>query len=111
MKTNVLFVQQEKLRTKILTRLSKEGSSADEPLNIPLSDYSRFKENLAQCEVLLKNCIFSDEGDSSSSSDDEGKDSFCDLEGPCCQTLRVPPSSPVLLQKKPSSAKKVKEVF
>lgn len=32
---------QEKLRTKILTRLSKEGSSADEPTNIPLSDYSR----------------------------------------------------------------------
>lgn len=28
---------------KILTRLSKEGSSADEPLNIPLSDYSRFE--------------------------------------------------------------------
>ncbi|CAO1409928.1 unnamed protein product [Diamesa tonsa] len=77
----------EKLRTKILTRLSKEGSSADEPLNIPLSDYS------------------SDEG-SSSSSDDEGKDSVCDLEGPCCQPLRVPPSSPVLMQKKTTSAKK-----
>lgn len=40
---------------KILTRLSKEGSSAEEPLNIPLSDYS------------------SDEGDTStSSSEDEG---------------------------------------
>ena len=51
--------------------------------------------------------FISDEGDSSSSSDDEGKDSFCDLEGPCCQTLRVPPSSPVLLQKKPTSGKKV----
>lgn len=50
---------------------------------------------------------YSDEGDSSSSSDDEGKDSFCDLEGPCCQTLRVPPCSPVLMQKKPSSGKKV----
>ncbi|KAG5685059.1 hypothetical protein PVAND_014260 [Polypedilum vanderplanki] len=75
---------------KILTRLSKEGSSADEPLNIPLSDYS------------------SDEGESSSSSDDEGKDSLCDLEGPCCQVLRVPPCSPVLLspEKKPLSTKK-----
>lgn len=50
---------------------------------------------------------FSDEGDSSTSSDDEGKDSFCDLEGPCCQTLRVPPSSPVLVLKKPTSGKKV----
>ena len=81
-----------------MTRLSKEGSSADEPMkylkqtcfnygfetnfifSIPLSDYS------------------SDEGDSSSSSDDEGKDSLCDLEGPCCQMIRVPPSSPVLFK-------------
>lgn len=52
-------------------------------------------------------CVnFSDEGDSSSSCD-EGKDSLCDLEGPCCQTLRVPPSSPVLVQKKSTSGKKV----
>ncbi|KAL7026828.1 hypothetical protein ACKWTF_005185 [Chironomus riparius] len=77
----------EKLRMKILTRLSKEGSSADEPLNIPLSDYS------------------SDEGDSSSSSDDEGKDSLCDLEGPCCQALRVPPCSPVLSPERKSKKK------
>ncbi|XP_055617456.1 cytosolic carboxypeptidase Nna1 isoform X2 [Toxorhynchites rutilus septentrionalis] len=73
----------EKLRMKILTRLSKEGSSAEEPLNIPLSDYS------------------SDEGDTSTSSseDEAGKDSIAELEGPCCSTLRVPPSSPVLPQK------------
>ncbi|XP_058827587.1 uncharacterized protein LOC131687507 isoform X2 [Topomyia yanbarensis] len=73
----------EKLRMKILTRLSKEGSSADEPLNIPLSDYS------------------SDEGDTSSSSseDEAGKDSMAELEGPCCSSLKVPPSSPVLPQK------------
>lgn len=32
---------------------------------------------------------------------------MCDLEGPCCQPLRVPPSSPVLTFKKPPSAKKV----
>lgn len=44
--------------------------------------------------------FYSDEGDSSSSSDDEGKDSFCDLEGPCCQALRVPPCSPILSPKK-----------
>lgn len=38
----------------------------------------------------------SDEGDSSSTStDDEGKDRLSDLEGPCCQPLKVPPSSPV----------------
>ncbi|XP_058444182.1 cytosolic carboxypeptidase Nna1-like isoform X2 [Malaya genurostris] len=73
----------EKLRMKILTRLSKEGSSADEPLNIPLSDYS------------------SDEGDTSTSSseDEAGKDSMAELEGPCCSSLKVPPSSPVLPQK------------
>ncbi|XP_039435421.1 cytosolic carboxypeptidase 2 isoform X4 [Culex pipiens pallens] len=73
----------EKLRMKILTRLSKEGSSAEEPLNIPLSDYS------------------SDEGDTSTSSseDEAGKDSMAELEGPCCSSLKVPPSSPVLPQK------------
>uniref|UniRef100_A0A2C9GQG2 Uncharacterized protein n=2 Tax=Anopheles arabiensis TaxID=7173 RepID=A0A2C9GQG2_ANOAR len=77
---------------KILTRLSKEGSSAEEPLNIPLSDYS------------------SDEGDtSSSSSEDEGKDSMAELEGPCCSTLKVPPSSPVLPQKLKGNKKSKKQ--
>lgn len=38
----------------------------------------------------------SDEGDTSSTStDDEGKDRLSDLEGPCCQPLKVPPCSPV----------------
>lgn len=32
----------EKLRMKILTRLMREGSNADEPTNIKLSDYSRW---------------------------------------------------------------------
>ncbi|KAL4714463.1 hypothetical protein ACJJTC_017758 [Scirpophaga incertulas] len=44
----------EKLRNKIVTRLLKEGSNADEPTNIDLSDYS------------------SDEGDTSSSSSEAG---------------------------------------
>ncbi|KAF9824206.1 hypothetical protein SFRURICE_019886 [Spodoptera frugiperda] len=44
----------ERLRTKIVTRLLKEGSNADEPTNIDLSDYS------------------SDEGDTSSSSSEGG---------------------------------------
>ncbi|CAH1124535.1 unnamed protein product [Ceutorhynchus assimilis] len=48
--------RKEKLRTKIIERLTKEGSNADEPTNIPLSDYS------------------SDEGDTSSSSDEVGRD-------------------------------------
>ncbi|XP_076252419.1 cytosolic carboxypeptidase 2-like isoform X2 [Rhynchophorus ferrugineus] len=45
--------RKEKLRTKIIERLTKEGSNADEPTNIPLSDYS------------------SDDGDTSSSSGEE----------------------------------------
>lgn len=49
--------------------------------------------------------FYSDEGDSSSSSDDEGKDSLCDLEGPCCQALRVPPCSPNLTPEKKSKKK------
>ncbi|XP_030379191.1 cytosolic carboxypeptidase Nna1 isoform X2 [Scaptodrosophila lebanonensis] len=76
-----LLKQQERLRTKIIERLMREGSSADEPLNIPLSDYS------------------SDDGNCSSSSDNEGKHSITasDLEGPCCAPTRAPPSSPEIL--------------
>ncbi|KAL1505438.1 hypothetical protein ABEB36_005007 [Hypothenemus hampei] len=36
--------RKEKLRMKIIERLTKEGSNADEPTNIPLSDYSRYKK-------------------------------------------------------------------
>ncbi|XP_051864399.1 cytosolic carboxypeptidase Nna1 isoform X2 [Drosophila albomicans] len=76
-----LLKQQERLRSKIIERLMREGSSADEPLNIPLSDYS------------------SDEGNCSSSSDNEGKHSIAasDLEGPCCAPIRAPPSSPEVM--------------
>nr|CAD7602957.1 unnamed protein product [Timema genevievae] len=71
----------ERLRNKIINRLLKEGSNADEPTNINLSDYT------------------SDEGDTSSCSDEEkpeknaggGVDDF-----DCCPPLRVPPPSPVL---------------
>lgn len=51
-----------------------------------------------QCAVIAN----SDEGDtsSSSSSENEGKISYRDYEGPCCQPLLiVPPSSPVLPDK------------
>lgn len=34
--------RQERLRNKIIARLSKEGSSAEEPINIDLTDYSRY---------------------------------------------------------------------
>lgn len=37
-----VVVMKEKLRMKIITRLQQEGSNADEPTNIELSDYSRF---------------------------------------------------------------------
>ncbi|XP_031626931.1 cytosolic carboxypeptidase Nna1 [Contarinia nasturtii] len=71
----------EKLRMKILSRLNEEGSNADEPLNIPLSDYS------------------SDEGDTSNSSCSENELNILnsDEEGfICCQPVPlVPPSSPV----------------
>ncbi|XP_073832571.1 nna1 carboxypeptidase isoform X14 [Musca autumnalis] len=89
----IFLRQQESLRLKIIERLLKEGSSAEEPINIPLSDYS------------------SDEG-SSSSSDNEGKGpssskDFSDLEGPCCHPLKAPPCSPELdiETRKPHKAK------
>ncbi|XP_073965826.1 nna1 carboxypeptidase isoform X2 [Choristoneura fumiferana] len=63
----------ERLRTKIVTRLLKEGSNADEPTNIDLSDYS------------------SDEGDTSSSSSESGA-----IRGPLEVMQPAPPSSPIL---------------
>ncbi|KAI5645151.1 zinc carboxypeptidase domain-containing protein [Phthorimaea operculella] len=60
----------ERLRNKIVTRLLKEGSNADEPTNIDLSDYS------------------SDEGDTSSSSSDAVRQPV-DLAQP------APPPSPI----------------
>ncbi|CAH0721592.1 unnamed protein product, partial [Brenthis ino] len=63
----------ERLRTKIVTRLLKEGSNADEPTNIDLSDYS------------------SDEGDTSSSSSEAGG-----LRVSSNITQLAPPPSPIL---------------
>ncbi|XP_045763673.1 cytosolic carboxypeptidase Nna1-like [Maniola jurtina] len=63
----------ERLRTKIVTRLLKEGSNADEPTNIDLSDYS------------------SDEGDTSSSSSEAGPP-----RERSSKTQLAPPPSPIL---------------
>lgn len=41
----LVLITKERLRTKIITRLQQEGSNADEPTNIELSDYSRFVLN------------------------------------------------------------------
>lgn len=67
-----------------MARLCVEGSNADEPLNVPLSDYS------------------SDEG---VSDDDDDVDDVAlnnrrrqTAEGCCCSTLPVPPTSPVFVR-------------
>lgn len=96
--------KQEALRLKIIARLNSEGSNAEVPLNVPLSDYS------------------SDEGQSDGGGDDEdvsihnndlnnGYDSDGGVrlngysksrgrkltEGYCCSnTIKVPPTSPEL---------------
>ncbi|CAG9859779.1 unnamed protein product [Phyllotreta striolata] len=79
--------KKEKLRMKIVERLVKEGSNADEPMNITLSDYS------------------SDNGDTSNSSDEVGRDYGEDIETPL-----VPPCSPIFLKrtKSKTSSGKVK---
>ncbi|XP_058798639.1 uncharacterized protein LOC131668464 [Phymastichus coffea] len=80
----------EKLRSKIIARLAKEGSSADEPTNIDLTDYS------------------SDEGDTSESSSEDDKyngDVISRRLSACSEDRRylcVPPPSPMLL--KPATA-------
>ncbi|KAJ8944755.1 hypothetical protein NQ318_011662 [Aromia moschata] len=83
--------RKERLRSKIVDRLTKEGSNADEPTNICLSDYS------------------SDEGDTSSSSDEVGKEEEYDI----IVIPSVPPSSPVAdvakkLRAKPSRTPETK---
>ncbi|CAH1104048.1 unnamed protein product [Psylliodes chrysocephalus] len=87
--TFILAIFIEKLRMKIVERLMKEGSNADEPMNIKLSDYS------------------SDDGDTSNSSDEVGRDYGEDNETPM-----VPPSSPIYVKKTKSktSSGKVKSV-
>lgn len=47
----------ERLRNKIINRLLKEGSSADEPTNINLSDYSRCVIRLLVCRIRYKKII------------------------------------------------------
>ncbi|XP_014207600.1 cytosolic carboxypeptidase 2 isoform X2 [Copidosoma floridanum] len=75
----------EKLRSKIVARLTDKGSRADEPTNIVLTDYS------------------SDEGDTSdSSSQDETPHSRSRLSADDRRYLCVPPPSPMLL--KPATA-------
>lgn len=78
-------VFKERLRMKIHSRLLKEGSRADEPTNIKLSDYS------------------SDEGDTSSSSSNEAGREVCEV------FLTAPPPSPATgrrQQAKPQTKKK-----
>ncbi|KAJ8675943.1 hypothetical protein QAD02_011729 [Eretmocerus hayati] len=78
----------EKLRNKIIARLAKEGSSADEPTNIELTDYS------------------SDEGDTSDDSYyDENNELYHRRFSSCIEDRRylcVPPPSPAFL--KPATA-------
>ncbi|XP_054002015.1 cytosolic carboxypeptidase 2 [Hylaeus anthracinus] len=77
----------ERLRNKIIARLTKEGSSAEEPTNIDLTDYS------------------SDEGDTSDSSCSEKETEFtegtwsCEITGSndSPRHLRVPPSTPTFV--------------
>ncbi|KAL7303167.1 hypothetical protein TKK_0004371 [Trichogramma kaykai] len=78
----------ERLRSKIIARLIKEGSSADEPTNIELTDYS------------------SDEGDTSDSSSEEDRYTASEMLrrrlNSCEEYLAAPPPSPLLL--KPATA-------
>ncbi|XP_057659517.1 cytosolic carboxypeptidase 2-like isoform X4 [Diorhabda carinulata] len=74
--------KKEKLRVKIVERLTKEGSNAEEPMNIKLSDYS------------------SDDGDTSNSSDEVGRDYDYEED---VQLPTVPPCSPVVPLKKSRS--------
>lgn len=65
----------EKLRSKIIVRLMKEGSSAEEPTNIDLTDYS------------------SDEGDTSDSSVSEKEETLIEESWSC----NTPPPTPTFL--------------
>ncbi|KAG5892786.1 hypothetical protein JTB14_032660 [Gonioctena quinquepunctata] len=77
--------KKEKLRMKIVERLVKEGSNADEPMNIRLSDYS------------------SDDGDTSSSSDEVGRE-----EEEEDVQISAPPPSPAAFSKKSKKSSSAK---
>lgn len=94
---------QEKLRNKIITRLLQEGSKADEPTNIKLSDYSRQAIKPPSGDTKLKILFYSDEGDTSSSSSNEDYKRMCE-EIP----FSVPPPSPAV-QKKTKNLKDLKK--
>lgn len=98
----------EKLRTKILTRLMREGSNAGEPTNIKLSDYARWVQQNVRSHKLTLFC--SDEGATSSSSSEEESKEDCDE-----VFLTVPPPSPALERPKrppkPQTKKKPRQII
>lgn len=56
------LTRQERLRNKIIARLAKEGSNAEEPINIDLTDYSRYilPDNLYFIyPILFPNSLYS----------------------------------------------------
>jgi hypothetical protein len=77
---------QERLREKIITKLTEGGSNADEPVNIPLTDYSRYISYSAMYHhsiksdmifsLILRKTYFSlshSESEQENSADDDGK--------------------------------------
>lgn len=90
------------MRNKIINRLVKEGSNADEPTNIRLSDYSRYLALLLRHSIIHYS-FCSDEGDTSSTSSNEvGRDDE-DFFYPA-----VPPPSPAPHKKVRPKGLKVK---
>ena len=67
-------VNKEQLRNKIVSRLLKEGSNADEPANIALSDYSSLSsggDDSDSCDEDKRNNR--NENGNGAGADDEGK--------------------------------------
>jgi len=76
------LARQEKLRNKIIARLTKEGSNAEEPTNIDLTDYSRYIVLPDNLSAIL--CYFQTVYDLMNFSSDEGgisQESFSSEEG------------------------------
>ncbi|KAG5314297.1 NNAD carboxypeptidase, partial [Acromyrmex insinuator] len=71
----------ERLRNKIIARLAKEGSNAEEPINIDLTDYSSDEGDISQARRAVMDLPTTDPGSDLCDLTDSADESFVRSEG------------------------------
>ncbi|VVC33000.1 Peptidase M14, carboxypeptidase A [Cinara cedri] len=82
----------ERMKLKICSRLMDQGSTAEQPKNIEISDYSSDESSSSLCEEIIEKLSFEDVTSS-----------------PSKLSIIVPPSTPVVPKRKSRKRKKKKE--